>query len=282
MRIFLPLLALCATAASAQDTIIVTGKTPAERRAQAEQYVRKAIPVLPGGQLARRVSYCPKIFGLGADAQRVVMAALTEAAKAAGVKQAPAGCKGDLAIVFTADSDELLAAMQRRSKKVFWHIPGEDLRAISAKGRAFRWWYAANPGGADGASTAQSTLIGDANGNSEVMMMPTWSASLIQTSLKMTLGGSVVLVDVPRNDGLPLASVAAYAAMLSFAQVSPRSDFKDMPSVLAMQPGDGLGAPAGMTVWDRAYLRELYRLPKNREGWSQRAMLAAKVAAGVD
>lgn len=268
MRLSILLLSLFATAAAAQDTIVVTGKSEAERRAQANDFVRKAAPVMPGGQFARRETYCPRVFGVSPDAQRVVMKAVREAASAAGVKEGAANCKGDLAIVFSANSDALMAAMQRRSKKVFWHIPGEDLRAISAKGRAFRWWYAANPGGADGVATAESALIGDAAGNSEVMMMPTWSASLIQTSLKMTLGGSVVLVDVPRNDGLPLASVAAYAAMLSFAQVSPRADFAGMPSVLAMQPGDGLGAPAGLTVWDRAYLRELYRLPNNREGWS--------------
>ncbi len=65
-------------------------------------------------------------------------------------------------------------------------------------------------------------------------------------------------------------------------QVSPRADFAGMPSVLAMQPGDGMGAPAGLTVWDRAYLRELCRLPRNREGWSQRKALAKRVAVGVD
>lgn len=281
---WLPLpLVLVATIAAAQDTTItVTGKTLQERRAQAEAFVRKTTPVLPGGQFARRDSYCPRVFGVGPAAQKVVLAAVREAAAAAGVEEAPENCKGDLAIVFSADSDALIAAMQRRSKKVFWYIPGEDLRAITAKGRAFRWWYAANPGGADGASTAQSTLVGDAMGNSEVMMMPTWSSSLIETSLKMTLGGSVVLIDVPRNEGLPLSSVASYAAMLSFAQISPRGDFRGLPSILALQPGEGRGAQPGLTVWDRAYLRELYRLPNNRAGWTQRASLAAKVAAGVD
>lgn len=282
MRFSVILLAVLASAAPAQDTIIVTGKSLQERRAQAEKFVRKAAIVLPGGQFARRDTYCPRIFGLGPAPARIVLAAVRDAAAAAGVKEGLANCRGDLAIVFTANSEALLAALEKRNNSIFRTVPGEDLRAMKAKGRAFRWWYAAIPGGADGAAEAGNQLIGEGADKLGVMAMPTWSASLISTSLKMTLGGSVVLVDVPRNEGQPLASVAAYAAMLSFAQMSPRADFADLPSVLAMRPGDGAGAPPGLTVWDRVYLRELYKLPKNREAWTQRAALAAKMAEGVD
>lgn len=272
----------CASAATGQDTIVVTGKSLAEKRVQAENFVRRTASVVPNGQFARRKSFCPRVIGLAANYVPIVIATVRDAAAAAHVVEAKPGCRADLAIVFTADSDALMGALAKRDKAVFKQLSGAEESAVFAKGRAIRWWYGASPGGDDGASRAESTLIGDAMGSIAVDQMPVWSSSLIKTNLVMTLSGSIVVIDVRRVEGLPLGTVAAFAAMVSFAQVSMRADFADSPSILAVRPGNIAAAPGGLTIWDRAYLRELYRLPANREAWTQRAQLAAKIASAIE
>ena len=91
------------------------------------------------------------------------------------------------------------------------------------------------------------------------------------------LRSATVVVDVTRTDGLPLAAVASYAAMVAFAELRPG----------AAPPGSVLGLFAGApverdpTAWDLAFLRALYRLPLDRTARRQRGLLVSDLVTAV-
>jgi hypothetical protein len=101
------------------------------------------------------------------------------------------------------------------------------------------------------------------------------SASLIDTQMVVNLTSTIVIVDAEKSTGFALESVAAYAAMVSLAQIKLSTDYSTYPSILSMFSG-GKGAdeaPRDLTEWDYAYVRALYNSPANRTARSQRTRI---------
>lgn len=64
------------------------------------------------------------------------------------------------------------------------------------------------------------------------------------------------MIDMAKTDGVALPALMDYVTMVVLAQVDPRSDYSDQPTVLNL-----FNDPAnttGLTDWDRAYLQAMY------------------------
>jgi hypothetical protein len=83
------------------------------------------------------------------------------------------------------------------------------------------------------------------------------------------LKAATVIIDVNRATGMPLDSVAAFAALVSLAEVRP-SEEAPANSILNLFASDG---PRDITPLDISFLRALYRLPLDRTALAQRGLL---------
>ena len=102
----------------------------------------------------------------------------------------------------------------------------------------------------------------------------TFGSSIIRTYAVRALRSATVVVDVNLAEGVSLDGVAAYAAMVAFAEITP-SDNPMPNSVLGMfEPGQNMAAP---TDWDISFLKALYSIPADRAGWKQKRMLVGKI-----
>lgn len=250
--------------------IVVTAipQKPNELARAVNRFVTRVSQVSDQGQLARRSNqYCAAVTGLDEKYVPLVLNHLREAASAANVKEAPAGCRSNLAIIFSTDGDGLTKAMNKLKPRLFQDMSPSKAKEIFGSGRPVRWWY--------------GKLGGDAAGTEAIDgVLKTYSASLISTNHRINISGTIVIIDVTKAEGYPLDAVASYASMVSFAEVTGHQDaLATVPSVLGMFVRNGPRAQAlkDLTAWDRAYLQALYKVPADRTSFTQRRLMAGRM-----
>jgi hypothetical protein len=100
--------------------------------------------------------------------------------------------------------------------------------------------------------------------------------SRITSNVSETLSAVVVLVDTHAAAGVTVAQLADFIAMVSFAKPDLEADLGKTDSILQLFAVEPANRPRGLTEWDHAFLRGLYRIsytPKNQRssvlpGWS--------------
>ncbi len=269
------------------ETIVVTGQKPdiKELRRATSEFVRTATVIPDDGQYARRnAPLCPVVSGIDAQYADIATRKINAIATAAGAKVAKAGCKANLLVHFTTDSAAYIAEAKKKRPGVFNESRANDF----ANQLPIQWWYSTNARGSDGVpigrNGANSAVVRiESNSGSSTNGTPsnngrtqrTYSQSLIETQLVVDLETTFVVIDVNKVNGFPLDSVAAYAGMISLAQIRPKIDYNGYPSILAMFSGSKGAdkAPRDLTEWDYAYLRALYTTPPNRLARTQRTQI---------
>jgi hypothetical protein len=91
--------------------------------------------------------------------------------------------------------------------------------------------------------------------------------SRITSNVSENLTGVVVLVDTNAAAGVTVTQLADYLAMISFAKPDLEADLGKMDSILQLFAVEPDKRPSGLTEWDQAFLRGLYRInytPKNQ------------------
>ena len=287
--LLLALTTISATPPPEPDEIVVTAvpTNPAERRKAVSSFVGKVSQSAVQNQLSRRMSaYCPKVLGLEDKYVPLVEAKLEEAEEAARLKRLPAGCTTDMLVIFTQNGDALMEALQKKKPVFFLYLEPWKSRELFKSGRAVRWWYENQGKSQNGATVGNDPRAAQAGASvAELTTNQIYSASLITTPIKVNLSGNVVVIDVSKAEGYPLNAIASYAAMVSFAQVSARDNvLGDVPSVLGMfnRPGPRGEALKDLTVWDRAYLSALYKIPMNRNFDRQRNALRGAMLEAIE
>ncbi len=297
--------AICADAAlaayappepvKADGTIVVTGEklTKEEARRQASAFVRTATVIPQEDQYARRRDpLCPAVSGIDAQYRVKVIAKITSTAEAVGVKMAKPGCSANLLIHFTNDVSGYIAQMAKTRPDLLRTMRPDERSALKQSSVPMRWLYATEARGTDnmklslGGRNASVLAAGAVdpgspggiegiNIQSNRGTLNTNSASLIDTQMVVNLTSTIVIVDAEKSTGFALESVAAYAAMVSLAQIKLSTDYSAYPSILSMFSG-GKGAdeaPRDLTEWDYAYVRALYKTPANRTARAQRTRI---------
>jgi hypothetical protein len=280
------------------STIIVTGQkeTRKEMRLKASTFVRSATVIPQEDQYARRRDpLCPAVSGIDAKYVVKVVAKITSTAEAVGVKMAKPGCSANLLIHFTNDVSGYIAQMAKIRPDLLRTMRPDERLALKQSAVPMRWLYATEARGSDdmklsiGGKSASVLMPGSSGfgggestiGNDPVNLqsnrgtLNTYSASLIDTQMIVNLSSTIVIVDAEKSTGFALESVAAYAAMVSLAQIKLSTDYSTYPSILSMFSG-GKGAdeaPRDLTEWDYAYLRALYKIPANRTARAQRTRI---------
>jgi len=83
-----------------------------------------------------------------------------------------------------------------------------------------------------------------------------------------------VIVDASQVRGVTLGQFADYVALIGLAQLEPADSLADAPTILKLFNGAPQAAPAGMTDWDRAFLKSLYGTEQYSHGQRQHIVRA--------
>lgn len=281
--------AAATTATTAQETdsrdnvdeIVVTGprESPEEARRKASAFVR-ATGVAAGQQPAARWvdPICPRVFGLPKAFAAKVEAKVRAIAADVGAPLAASSCEPNLAISFTADAGDLVRRVAARAPKRFAEVALADREFLLTGTAPVRWWYSSETRTRDGMTGASvpapfaGTAEGGApaipsNGNSSSYLH--YNSSIVSTQLIRAIRRATIVIDVNRATGVPLDSVAAYAAMVGLAEVRLKAPPVES-SLLGLFASDG---PREMSERDLAFLRGLYRLPLDRLARQHRGKL---------
>ncbi len=271
----------------ADGTIVVTGEKQSleNLRQQASAFVKTAATIPDEDQYARRRDpLCPAVSGIDPQYAAMVVTKIKAVAQAADVKIGDLKCRVNLIIAFTNDSDTYIADAQKKRLGLLSAMRPSERTALLKSSMPVRWLYATKALGSDGMEIFQgsrNSSILQSEGSEPVNLQAnrgfqsSYSASLIDTKLIVDLTSTFVVVDVEKSTGFPLDSVAAYAAMVSLAQIKLTSDYSSYPSILSMfsRANAPETAPRDLTEWDYAYLRALYKVQPNRTARVQRTRI---------
>lgn len=185
-------------------------------------------------------------------------------AREAGVTVQPAGCSPNITLLGTSDgrftATELVDEFHGRFMASDGPTQGDEraLRRFAEAEVPVRWW-------------AISALMDE---RSHVILVPIWGAPArqINTTGDMYFGQnrreglltSLVILDLSRTQGVSGEVLGDYLAMVVLANIDPGARAGGYPTILNLW--DGGETSAGLTPWDRAYLKALYEAPVRLSG----------------
>jgi hypothetical protein len=267
-------------------TIVVRGTplNPEQARQRAVDFVKSTGVANGQKQVARWVvPVCIKVIGVSAPQEARVVDQMLAIAREAKIPVARVDCEPNLTVSFAADAGEVVRQIHARRPHQFREVSITD-RAQLLNGTApVRWWYA--------------TQMLDRDGVKENNLSPPWvtpgeegapvgpvivggigdmtstqqynSGSHVRTPTIRSLYGATVVIDATKAGRTPIDAIAAYAAMVSFAEMD--ADAPPPDSILGLfQPSN---VESTLTDWDMAFLKSLYRMPLDRRSRIQRGHL---------
>lgn len=280
---------LSAQTGDANTAIIVNGirQTPEEARKQAQAFVA-AMGVAGDQQPAARwvTPVCLRAIGLEDRYAAIVEARMRAIAIDAHVPLADQPCRTNVVVKFALDGGAVVRDLQRRAPNRLANLKNAEQAVLADKPVPVRWWYNSGRRTKDGAASADipASLVGGSLGTGQpIVSTPADSesfaqvgSSIIGTRIIRELTQATVIVDLTKATGATLDAVAAYAALVAFAEIKPGPP--PAGSILgAFETSERL---RDLSAFDRAFLHALYRLPLDREARVQRRQLIGGVIAG--
>lgn len=279
-------LAAHAQQASPDGEIEVIGRRQSEEQArkEANDFVRRTIATSSDDPFARWLNpICPVVLGIQPEYAAIVERKVRAIAKVAAIDMAAAPCKTNVVISFTTDAKSVVQRIAKKSPRRLAEVQIPDRPALLNGDAPVRWWYTTQETSVDGVGATASDALpanggtAEGGGSSIGNGLPTvqaYSSSIVRTQIVRALRSVTVVIDVTKAEGVPLDAVAAYAAMVAFAEMKP-VQIPPPNSIL------GLFAPgaqvASATDWDISFVKALYSIPAARAGWKQKRMLVGKI-----
>jgi hypothetical protein len=182
------------------------------------------------------VPVCPFVAGISDQQKEFVFTHLSGIAQSAGVLPTPAKCSPNLFIYFTSDPDALLVKLRHSDPRLFDTPNGvAPLNHFLNTSRPIRVWY--------------NDYI-----DSKV------SGSRLARDYIRLIGNAIIVVDTKRIGNANLGQVDDYVALIGLAEVNLDSELGNARTILRLF-GTGDEKIQGLTSWDQALLKSLYRTP---------------------
>lgn len=255
-----------------EEEIVVTG----ERLREIVRSFVGEVAAAPGAedQLARwdrRI--CPGVIGMrDARQAQFIVDRLAQRAFQLGLDVREPGCRADVVIFVTPDSDRLARELGAEYRAlVGYHSASnavtaghEALTQFMETPRPVRWWHVSQTVTRDGEVLGESTARPTAGGFAGVEVVRQPDAGRLRRSTRQDFSRVIIVVDATRAAGLQFGALADYVAMVALAQLSADADTSEVPSILNLfaDRDAGRAPPAELTDWDVAYLRGLYAAPR--------------------
>ena len=218
-----------------------------------------------GETLARwRKAICPAVSGLSSEQGEFVRLRILDVAALAGARlDRKEKCRSNLFVVLTPQPDDVLAKWKASNAR-FPSDPAEQTDGTQEP-MPVRIWH--------------NAMLNNADGSPPIEQVNQYRLkdSRIASSVAEDISTVIVLVDTKATEAMTLGQLADYVAMVSLARIAPRADLATTSTILRLFAPSGLDtAPAGLTDWDHAFLKGLYKTydPVLR----QRASIASSMA----
>ena len=177
-----------------------------------------------------------------------------------------AGCHPNLFVIITDEADRVLADWKERDPGMFRWKSREGVSRSGGTGPV-RTWHNAIEEGSDGSAASESSR--------HFLKLPinkpgcALSGSRIVAGCWEHITAVVVLVDARATGQVTLAQLADFISLVSLSQIDLTADLGGIDSILRLfaQPRPD-APPAGLTEWDYAFLKGLYRVsysPMNQQ-----------------
>ncbi len=190
-------------------------------------------------------------------------------------------CRANLFVVLTGTPEEFLAEWKERDPGMFiWRAR----RGVSrgADSLPVRTWHnvAVEPAGGAPAVAGAGAIPSVGAKSSGLGAIPVAKAasggSRLVSTVSENLKSVLVLVDTNQAAGVTLRQLGDYIAMVSFSKVDVEADFGGTNTILRLfAANDGIARPGSLTMWDRAFLRGLYR--QSIEAAHQRMAISSRM-----
>jgi hypothetical protein len=265
------------------DQPIVVKATPLDperARQRATDFVKSTGVANGQKQVARWVvPVCIKVIGVSAAPAARIEDQMLRVAREANVPVARRGCEPNLSVTFAADAGEVVRQIYARRPRRLIETSTAEREQLLYGSAPVRWWYATEMTDRDGVKghNMTATFITSGDKYNGVFSLPDGmpttqqynSGSHVRTPTVRSLYGATVIVDATKAARTPIDSIAAYAAMVAFAEMDAEAPPPD--SILGLfQPSS---IENSLTDWDMAFLKSLYRMPLDRRSRIQRGHL---------
>jgi hypothetical protein len=272
-----------------RNSIVVQGERLPKEAAQqrAAQFVRStgvASGTVPAARWIDPV--CVQVQGLEEVGRRAAEAKMRSVAESAGITVAPQSCRPNIVVSFTSDGAGLAQEIHRRDPRRLGQLAPHLRDNVLTSSAPIRWIYSTEVRGRDGqrliegggaGQTSPATHDGSGAGSSlgGDMTMMHYENSIVSTLTNRTLTSAIVIIDTDDAMGRRLDALAAYAALVAFAEIRNLDATPD-GSILGMFAAGT--PPRDLTPQDRAFLHALYRIPLDREAMRHRGQLVHEMS----
>jgi hypothetical protein len=234
------------------------------------------------GDMARELARwqepaCPLVTGLPRGMGEYILERTSEVAREVGAPLGGEKCRPNLFIIVTKNPEKDLKYLENRHvDEVFGEAAPYLIAQFIKTPHAVRTWYDTVERTADGLPMMSMSFPGISQQKVDWAM-----GTIVITSVRPSIsGGSLtntwaqashlalnvvwaikrvfVIVDPTKFKGVALGQLADYVAMVGLAQIKLDSNLSGSPSILALFDQDPKTAEAGMTDWDRSFLKAVY------------------------
>jgi hypothetical protein len=232
---------------------------------------------------------CLRVFGLSDRHTAIVEARIREVAATVRAPLARGKCTGNAVVTFTGDGAQVTGEIARRQPARLREVP-EALRSrFVTDTMPARWWYSTGIGAADGMAASSvgppgvfyegadtgATGMGMSGEDGTVV---THRSSMVSTQTARSIRSATVIIDATQSGGASIETLADFAALVLLAEVKPGARSSSI-SVLAAF--GGYDPPKGLTDWDMAFLKALYRIPLDRTAGRHRNQLVVEMSKAM-
>ena len=257
------------------DTIEVVGQR-AKLGKEVQSFV-STVTALDGELVSSWVAQiCPKVVAENqAHAQYIRERILEVAAEIPLKADADSACRANLFVIVTGRPENFIAEWKERDPGMFMWRPRRGVTR-SPDSLPVRTWHNVALEPADGDVGCNVSSVGSRLSQHGETACFRSKASRIRSGVSENLQSVLVLVDANKVAGTTLRQLADYIALVSLSKVDLTADFSKSDSILRLFESDSLTErPRGLTTWDRAFLRGLYR--QSYEAVNQRMAIANRM-----
>ena len=279
-----------ADASQPVDEVIVRGRRLGEIDKDLRIYIDKfldkvAKPANGRGYARWHRSVCIGVHNLETTAAQYVVDRISRQALDLGLEAGEPGCTPQVNIVFATNAKETASLMVEHQPRVFRPMAGfagtdlgrSALDEFVKSDRPVRWWHVSMPVSAHNGGLAievpGARQCGEAYCPPQVTVE---GPSRIHNGTIDELWDVIIIVDATKLSGTTWQQLADYLAVVSLAQINPKTDPAEFDSILNLFSNPA--AYSGLTDWDRSYLRAIYAFDQERVSTAQHDEIVGRIA----
>ena len=258
-------------------SIDVTGRL---LRDQVETFVRQVAAPPPGRVLARwHDSLCIGVSNLEPHYAQFMIDRIAALGLDLGLEPGEPGCRPNVMIIAATDANELARSLVEDDPIGFrpsvnaTDLGSDALERFQSTDAPVRWWHVSLPVGVETGEVAvalKGEEIVGREGGWEPLMLRVRDASRVRVNTRDDLQRVFIIIDVSKVGRVGFGALSDYVALVSLAQFQMDGDTSSFSTVLNLFD-EGADRSAGLTQWDKDYLKSLYNAGRDRARLSQQA-----------